>query len=66
MQVSRKGRRHEIQPEASAELLPSKIKAGGSPRQAPPRTPVPTAITKHYASLPGGYRLTSHLGEKRR
>lgn len=65
MQVSRKGCCGEIQPEAPAELLPSKIKAGGSPRQAHPRTPIPTAITKHYTSLPGGYRLTSHLAEKR-
>lgn len=36
MQVSRKGCRGEIQPEAPAELLPSKIKAGGQPQTSPP------------------------------
>lgn len=61
---SRKGCRDEIQSEAPAELLPSKIKEGGRPRQVHPLTPIPTAIMKRYASLPGGYLLTSRLGEK--
>lgn len=60
---SRKGCCNEIQSEAPTELLPSKIK-GSRPRQAHPPTHIPTAITKCYASLPGGYLLTSRLGEK--
>lgn len=66
MRVSRrKGCSDEIQSEAPAELLPSKIKEGGSPRQTHSPTPIPTAIMKCYASLLGGYLLTSRLGEKR-
>lgn len=60
---SRKGCYDEIQSDAPTELLLSKTQ-GGSPRQAQLSTPIPTAITKHYASLLGGYLLTSCLGEK--